>query len=145
MKTLGDYRMEKQQSWSVTVYVFLFLLLALQIHCTSQTHFPKHMYKSKRDIGSTGDTSHFNENRRISMPLLRTTISGVNQQELKEKDLIKNLPGQPPVSFKQYGGYVAINESTGPFFYYYFVEAIRANNSSPLVVWFNGGILLYKK
>ncbi|VVB16090.1 unnamed protein product [Arabis nemorensis] len=97
------------------------------------------MYKSKRDIGSASDTSHFNANRRISMPLLRTSISGVNQQELKEKDLIKNLPGQPPVSFKQYGGYVAINESAGPFFYYYFVEAIRANNSSPLVVWFNGG------
>ncbi|KFK44686.1 hypothetical protein AALP_AA1G290400 [Arabis alpina] len=49
------------------------------------------------------------------------------------------LPGQPSVSFKQYGGYVAINESLGQHFYYYFVETIKPNNSSPLVIWFNGG------
>lgn len=57
----------------------------------------------------------------------------------KEKDLIKNLPGQPPVSFKQYGGYVSVNEKAGRFLYYYFVEAIKPTNSTPLVIWFNGG------
>ncbi|KFK42257.1 hypothetical protein AALP_AA2G231900 [Arabis alpina] len=60
------------------------------------------------------------------------------QQNLKEKDLIKILPGQPSVNFKQYGGYVSVNESDGRFFYYYFVEAIKAD-SSPLVIWLNGG------
>ena len=64
---------------------------------------------------------------------------GVNQQEPKEKDLIKRFPGQPPVSFRQYGGFVPVNETTGRFFYYYFVEAIKASDSAPLVLWFNGG------
>ena len=64
---------------------------------------------------------------------------GVNQQEAKEKDLIKRFPGQPPVSFKQYGGFVPVNETTGRFFYYYFVEAIKASDSAPLVLWLNGG------
>ncbi|KAL1206446.1 Serine carboxypeptidase-like 38 [Cardamine amara subsp. amara] len=57
----------------------------------------------------------------------------------KEKDLIKKLPGQPSVSFRQYGGYVSVNETVGRFLYYYFVEAIQPNNSTPLVIWFNGG------
>ncbi|KAG2263409.1 hypothetical protein Bca52824_070488 [Brassica carinata] len=64
---------------------------------------------------------------------------GVNQEDPKEKDLIKTFPGQPPVSFKQYGGFVSVNETTGRFLYYYFVEAIKASDSAPLVLWFNGG------
>ncbi|CAH8359533.1 unnamed protein product [Eruca vesicaria subsp. sativa] len=65
---------------------------------------------------------------------------GVNQQEQKEKDLIKWLPGQrSPVSFRQYGGFVPVNETNGRFFYYYFVEAVNASDSAPLVLWFNGG------
>lgn len=72
--------------------------------------------------------SHSNGNR-----------GGVNQQDPKEKDLIKSFPGQPHVSFKQYGGFVPVNETTGRFLYYYFVEAIKASDSAPLVLWFNGG------
>lgn len=64
---------------------------------------------------------------------------GVNQQEPKEKDLIRSFPGQPRVSFKQYGGFVPVDETTGRFFYYYFVEAIKASDSAPLVLWLNGG------
>ncbi|CAD5325552.1 unnamed protein product [Arabidopsis thaliana] len=57
-----------------------------------------------------------------------------------EKDLIKKLPGQPSgISFRQYGGYVAVNEPATRFLYYYFVEAIKPSNSTPLVIWFNGG------
>ncbi|VVA92516.1 unnamed protein product [Arabis nemorensis] len=127
--------MGKQQDWSVTACVFLFLSLASNIHGTRETFSHKtfpHIY------GSSG-VGHINAIRRVSVPLLETTKGGINQQNIKEKDLIKQLPGQPPVSFKQYGGYVAINETNGRFFYYYFVEAIKTNSSSPLVIWLNGG------
>ncbi|KAG7560529.1 Alpha/Beta hydrolase fold [Arabidopsis thaliana x Arabidopsis arenosa] len=117
--------MGKRQDWSVTACVFLFLSLASQIHCRSQTHFSKRLERSKQGDGSSGDTS-FNVLRRVLSP--------------KERDLIKKLPGQPSgVSFRQYGGYVAVNETTGRFLYYYFVEAIKPNKSTPLVIWFNGG------
>ncbi|CAH8388440.1 unnamed protein product [Eruca vesicaria subsp. sativa] len=66
-------------------------------------------------------------------------LSAVNQTELKEKDLIESFPGQPPVSFKQYGGYVPVNEAAGRFFYYYFVEANKSSDTAPLVLWLNGG------
>ncbi|CAE6075925.1 unnamed protein product [Arabidopsis arenosa] len=115
--------MGKRQDWSLTACIFLLLSLALQIHCSSQTRFPSH----KRGVGLSGDTSHFNSIRRE------------NVLSLKEKDLIKQLPGQPSVSFRQYGGYVAVNEPASRFLYYYFVEAIKPNKSTPLVLWFNGG------
>lgn len=110
--------MGKQQDlWSVTAFVFLLLSLASLIQCRSQTPLSNHQL----GVGSSGNTSHFN----VLSP--------------KEKDLIKNLPGQPSVSFKQYGGFVSVNETAGWFFYYYFVEAIKPSNSTPLVIWFNGG------
>jgi len=76
----------------------------------------------------SSDTSHFN------------SISRENVLSLKEKDLIKKFPGQPfGISFRQYGGYVAVNEPATRFLYYYFVEAIKPSSSTPLVIWFNGG------
>ncbi|AEC05981.1 serine carboxypeptidase-like 38 [Arabidopsis thaliana] len=116
--------MGKQQDWSVTACIFLSLSLASQIHCSSQTHFPSH----KGGAGLSGDTSHFN------------SVSRENVLSLKEKDLIEKLPGQPSgISFRQYGGYVAVNEPATRFLYYYFVEAIKPSKSTPLVLWFNGG------
>ncbi|KAL1207483.1 Serine carboxypeptidase-like 36 [Cardamine amara subsp. amara] len=115
--------MGKQQDWYVTACVFLFLSIASIIHCTSQTYIPNHVDQPKRGV----DSSHFNVFRRESMP------------SLKDKDLIEKLPGQPTVSFRQYGGYVSVNETSGRFLYYYFVEAIKPTKSTPLVIWFNGG------
>jgi len=117
--------MVKQQDWSVTTCVLLFLFLASQIHCRSGIHVSKRLEGSKQGDGKSGDTS-FNVLRRVLSP--------------KEKDLIKKLPGQPSgVSFRQYGGYVPVNEPSSRFLYYYFVEAIKPNTSTPLVIWFNGG------
>ncbi|XP_027102959.1 serine carboxypeptidase-like 40 [Coffea arabica] len=64
-----------------------------------------------------------------------------NQEGLKEKDRIDRLPGQPPVGFKQYGGYITVNETAGRAFFYYFVEAQgrRKPEDVPLVLWLNGG------
>jgi len=122
-----DNRMGKRQDWSVTACIFLFLSLASQIHCRSHIPFPS----PKRGVSSSGDTSHFNVIQRESVP------------SPKDKDLIQQLPGQPSdVTFKQYGGYVAVNKPAGRFLYYYFVETIKPGNTTPLVIWFNGGMYI---
>ncbi|XP_047314440.1 serine carboxypeptidase-like 40 [Impatiens glandulifera] len=64
----------------------------------------------------------------------------LSQDGLKEKDKITSLPGQPPVKFDQYGGYVTISASHGKAFYYYFIEADSpSKHSLPLLLWLNGG------
>lgn len=55
------------------------------------------------------------------------------------EDLVTRLPGQPLVSFKQYSGYVTVDEAVGTALFYYFVEAERNASSLPLALWLNGG------
>ncbi|KAI7739308.1 hypothetical protein M8C21_026643, partial [Ambrosia artemisiifolia] len=50
-----------------------------------------------------------------------------------------NLPGQPPVNFKQFSGYIPVDDAQQRFLFYYFVEAESDSSSKPLVLWFNGG------
>ncbi|XP_074320547.1 serine carboxypeptidase-like 45 [Silene latifolia] len=61
-----------------------------------------------------------------------------------ETELIKNLPGQPTVNFKQFAGYVTVDEAQQRHLFYYFVEAETNPDSKPLVLWLNGGFLLHK-
>ncbi|KAH9323355.1 hypothetical protein KI387_017994, partial [Taxus chinensis] len=56
-----------------------------------------------------------------------------------EHDLISELPGQPKVPFKQYGGYVTVDKKNDRALFYYFVEAEEHPSSKPLVLWLNGG------
>ncbi|PSS29359.1 Serine carboxypeptidase-like [Actinidia chinensis var. chinensis] len=62
-----------------------------------------------------------------------------------EDDLITEggLPGQPSLyswsNFKQYAGYVNVDESKGRSLFYYFAEAAYNPSSKPLVLWLNGG------
>jgi serine carboxypeptidase-like clade 2 len=73
-----------------------------------------------------------------------TNISVLIPQEgSKEKDRIERLPGQPPVNFSQYGGYVTVDKSAGRALYYYFVEAQHSKDTMPLLLWLNGGIYSY--
>ncbi|CAA7027001.1 unnamed protein product [Microthlaspi erraticum] len=58
----------------------------------------------------------------------------------KEDDLVTGLPGQPPVNFKHYAGYVDL----GPIqkqkaLFYWFFEAQQNSSRRPLVLWLNGG------
>ncbi|XP_011620351.1 serine carboxypeptidase-like 44 isoform X2 [Amborella trichopoda] len=53
--------------------------------------------------------------------------------------LISSLPGQPQVSFRQYSGYINVDESAGTNLFYYFVEAQSNASSQPLALWLNGG------
>ena len=39
------------------------------------------------------------------------------------EDLIGRLPGQPKVNFKQYAGYIMVDEHAGHALFYYFAEA----------------------
>eukprot|EP01084_Bolivina_argentea_P106692 190870_1 len=54
-------------------------------------------------------------------------------------DLITNLPGQPPVSFKQYSGYIVLNESTNKSLFYWFQESQNSPSTDPVALWTNGG------
>ncbi|ONK57646.1 uncharacterized protein A4U43_C09F2630 [Asparagus officinalis] len=54
-------------------------------------------------------------------------------------DLVVNLPGQPEVGFKQYAGYVNVDEGAGRSLFYYFVEAEVDAEEKPLTLWLNGG------
>ncbi|CAL9146537.1 unnamed protein product, partial [Musa hybrid cultivar] len=57
----------------------------------------------------------------------------------QEADRVVGLPGQPPVSFRQYAGYVTVNESHGRALFYWFFEATHDVEKKPLLLWLNGG------
>ncbi|KAH6837878.1 serine carboxypeptidase-like 34 [Perilla frutescens var. hirtella] len=57
----------------------------------------------------------------------------------QEADRVAALPGQPPVSFKQYAGYVTVNATHGRALFYWFFEATTNPHNKPLLLWLNGG------
>ncbi|KAL9994014.1 putative carboxypeptidase D [Helianthus debilis subsp. tardiflorus] len=111
--------------------VFFSCFLCQSHACNKQTHVLGNLYR-KRYGGSAIDTSHFKATEDVDCVVLP-------QERLREKDKISRLPGQPPVKFDQYGGYVTVSESGGRAFYYYFVEAEKSKESLPLLLWLNGG------
>ncbi|KAG0468544.1 hypothetical protein HPP92_017872 [Vanilla planifolia] len=56
-----------------------------------------------------------------------------------KEDLVVGLPGQPRVNFRQFAGYVDVDEKTGKSLFYYFVEAEKNADKRPLTLWLNGG------
>lgn len=70
----------------------------------------------------------------------RKLISSGGDDNNNNGDLVTNLPGQPPVDFKHYSGYVMVNETNGRALFYWFFEAITKPEDKPLVLWLNGGI-----
>ena len=73
--------------------------------------------------------------------LLLSSLVGIlavvpKQQEL---DRISSLPGQPPVTFSQFSGYVTVNEKHGRALFYWLTEATTVPEKKPLVLWLNGG------
>jgi serine carboxypeptidase-like clade II len=53
------------------------------------------------------------------------------------EDLVTRLPGQPPVTFRQFAGYVDVK--AGRSLFYYFTEAQEDATAKPLTLWLNGG------
>ncbi|TKW13544.1 hypothetical protein SEVIR_5G108832v4 [Setaria viridis] len=57
-----------------------------------------------------------------------------------EADRIASLPGQPPVNFSMYSGYVTVDAAAGRALFYWLIEAAGVPpESAPLVLWLNGG------
>ena len=57
------------------------------------------------------------------------------------EDKISALPGQPPVGFAQYSGYIPVDAAGKRSLFYYFAEAEADPAAKPLVLWLNGGKL----
>ncbi|XP_050385086.1 serine carboxypeptidase 24 isoform X1 [Argentina anserina] len=75
----------------------------------------------------------------LMLSLTATTINVVATTKEQELDRISALPGQPPVSFSQYSGYVTVNKKHGRALFYWFTEATASHQNKPLVLWLNGG------
>lgn len=63
-------------------------------------------------------------------------------QQQQKADQVSGLPGQPPVSFKHFAGYVTVNKTHGRALFYWFFEAINNPQDKPLLLWLNGGTCL---
>ncbi|GLU07057.1 hypothetical protein SLE2022_240340 [Rubroshorea leprosula] len=70
----------------------------------------------------------------ISVALTAVAVNGYPQE-----DLVLSLPGQPKVGFRQFAGYVDVDEKAGRSLFYYFVEAEKDPDTKPLTLWLNGG------
>ncbi|KAK4379734.1 hypothetical protein RND71_001596 [Anisodus tanguticus] len=121
----------------ITFFFLLFTLFLSHFVASSlakrQGDVLGNFYKAKQKKNSVINKSYFTaalENVELDKVILP-------QEGLKEKDWIEKLPGQPPVKFQQYGGYVTVNESAGRALYYYFTEA-ENSKSLPLLLWLNG-------
>ncbi|CAN1190514.1 Serine carboxypeptidase-like 40 [Linum perenne] len=127
---------------TLTAAVSLLVLLSSYFpppaHCRlSQAEKLRSLMKAK--LNNQVDSSPFKpaQYEDISSRLHVADIS--SERSAKDGDLIVRLPGQPPVSFTQYGGYVNVDPLTDRNMYYYFAEAQHPNKEElPLVLWLNG-------
>ena len=130
----------KQQPFCWVLLAFFILsCLVAQTHGRMQEQGLHHFYKSTLKLDSSIDSSLF----QATDDLVDQTNILPNQEGLKERDWIKALPGQPPVKFSQYGGYVTVNKAAGRALYYYLVEAEQPSKETlPLLLWLNGGTIM---
>ena len=79
----------------------------------------------------------------MMVPVVLLSLWAVSRSTLAadESQLVTNLPGQPAGKFKQYAGYVTVNESHGRALFYWFYESESPNATNrPLVlIWLNEG------
>ncbi|OAY43329.1 serine carboxypeptidase-like 45 isoform X2 [Manihot esculenta] len=75
----------------------------------------------------------------ITIATISATLLFLAAESTSEPDQIVTLPGQPVVSFKQYSGFITIDEKQKKALFYYFVEAETDPALKPLVLWLNGG------
>ncbi|PPD95490.1 hypothetical protein GOBAR_DD07494 [Gossypium barbadense] len=67
-------------------------------------------------------------------------LLGVDSNAFPMNDLITKLPGQPHVNFRQFAGYIDVDENVvGRSLFYYFVEAEKDPMAQPLTIWLTGG------
>ncbi|KAK8966357.1 Serine carboxypeptidase-like 35 [Platanthera guangdongensis] len=63
----------------------------------------------------------------------------IGMEGFPEADLVTGLPGQPPVNFRHYAGYVGVGNRQEKALFYWFFEAANRPDEKPLVLWLNGG------
>ncbi|KAF8022261.1 hypothetical protein BT93_G2414 [Corymbia citriodora subsp. variegata] len=128
--------MERHPKASSSLLLFSLCVLSslVHIHGKKQGEVLDSLYRAKSKKSGI-DMSLFQASDH--QEILNSKIYG--QEGLKEKDRIKSLPGQPPVEFDHYGGYVTVDGSAGRAFYYYFAETGRNKELMPLLLWLNGG------
>ncbi|KAM0046998.1 putative carboxypeptidase D [Helianthus debilis subsp. tardiflorus] len=73
----------------------------------------------------------------IIIIFMQASFTGVCSATVSDE--VVKLPGQPPVSFRQFAGYITVDEAKHRSLFYYFVEAESNSSSKPLVLWLNGG------
>ncbi|XP_068661921.1 serine carboxypeptidase-like 35 [Aristolochia californica] len=61
------------------------------------------------------------------------------EDSLREADRVRDLPGQPAVTFRHYAGYVKLRSEDEKALFYWFFEAEEGVEEKPLVLWLNGG------
>lgn len=61
------------------------------------------------------------------------------EEARREADRVRSLPGQPPVKFRHYSGYVNLRHNDQKALFYWFFEAEDNVSQKPLVLWLNGG------
>lgn len=68
-----------------------------------------------------------------------TTAFGYSPEALADE--VVNLPGAPPVNFKQFSGYLSApgKTPTSKQIHYWFVESLSEPLSKPIALWTNGG------
>ncbi|MQL92251.1 hypothetical protein Taro_024881 [Colocasia esculenta] len=72
----------------------------------------------------------------LALSLQAAGVSGTEQQAC---DRITALPGQPPVAFAQFSGYVTVHKRHGRALFYWLTEAATDAPRKPLLLWLNGG------
>ncbi|XP_058090287.1 serine carboxypeptidase-like 35 [Magnolia sinica] len=77
--------------------------------------------------------------RFVIFSLAVSSLRQVRSQEPKDSDRVSGLPGQPPVNFQHYAGYVKIRQEDEKALFYWFFEAESGVSEKPLVLWLNGG------
>ncbi|XP_042409727.1 serine carboxypeptidase 24 isoform X1 [Zingiber officinale] len=73
------------------------------------------------------------------LPFLLLLLSTTAMTDEQARDQISALPGQPPVAFLQFSGYVTVNKEHGRALFYWLTEAASYSAKKPLVLWLNGG------
>lgn len=75
----------------------------------------------------------------LAMAAVAWVLGGGFASAFPAEDLVTRLPGQPPVTFRQFAGYVDVDVKAGRSLFYYFAEAQEDAASKPLTLWLNGG------
>ncbi|XP_021736394.1 serine carboxypeptidase-like 40 [Chenopodium quinoa] len=149
--------MEEINPKKPTIFLIISTLLLLQPFITNAKSQNVHLSKLYKTKYHNNNNEEFNEiNKQPYDTMLMDGIVDKRHHEhhqqhhhhhvrrsrrdhQKERDRVVKLPGQPPVDFSQYGGYVTVDNKAGKAFYYYFVEAPTNHTSLPLLLWLNGG------